>query len=117
MSKLKLHLDADISVKALHSALLDRNHDVTRTPNDWMPEDASDEHQLTECINRKRCIVTFNIKDFVALAEKIPEHYGILLAAQKSWNLSELVQALDRVLTETSAEDWKARVDWLNQWR
>ncbi len=46
MVKLKLHLDADTSQKSLHKALLDRRHDVTRTPNDWMPLDASDEVQL-----------------------------------------------------------------------
>jgi len=32
MPSLKLHLDADTSIKALHSALLARGHDVTRTP-------------------------------------------------------------------------------------
>ncbi|MEL6552961.1 MAG: DUF5615 family PIN-like protein [Cyanobacteria bacterium J06621_11] len=117
MSKLKLHLDADVSIKALHSALLDRGHDVTRTPNDWIPEDASDEVQLTECLNRERCIVTFNIKDFMRLAGEFPQHSGILLAAQKSWSLSDLVRALDRVLTETSAEEWKAQVGWLTRWR
>jgi len=46
MVKLKLHLDADTSSKSLHSALVTRGHDVTRTPNDWMPLDASDETQL-----------------------------------------------------------------------
>ena len=41
-----LHLDADTSIKALHQALVSRGHDVTRTPMDWMPLDASDEVQL-----------------------------------------------------------------------
>jgi hypothetical protein len=41
MAKLKLHLDADTSKKALHKALLDRGHDVTHTPNEWMPLDMS----------------------------------------------------------------------------
>ncbi|MBR8832658.1 MAG: hypothetical protein DSM106950_01085 [Stigonema ocellatum SAG 48.90 = DSM 106950] len=45
MVKLKLHLDADTSIKALHLALVSKGHDVTRTPNDWMPLDASDETQ------------------------------------------------------------------------
>ena len=46
MSKPLLHLDADTSIKALHQALVSRGHDVTRTPMDWMPLDASDEVQL-----------------------------------------------------------------------
>jgi hypothetical protein len=37
MSKPKLHLDADTSIKALQQALISRGHDVTRTPTDWMP--------------------------------------------------------------------------------
>jgi len=98
MAKLKLHLDADTSMKALHSALLNRGHDVTRTPNNWMPEDASDEVQLRQCMAQGRCIFTFNIKDFIALADQVPQHSGILLAAQRSWNLSNLINALDRVL-------------------
>lgn len=32
MSKLRLHLDADTSIKALHTALVSCGHDVTRTP-------------------------------------------------------------------------------------
>jgi hypothetical protein len=48
MSKPLLHLDADTSIKALQAALLSRNHDVTRTPTDWMPLDASDDVQLLE---------------------------------------------------------------------
>ena len=44
--KLHLHLDADTSSKALYNALLERGHDVTRTPSEWMPLDASDEGQL-----------------------------------------------------------------------
>jgi hypothetical protein len=42
MAKLRLHLDADASSKQLHNALVVRGHDVTRTPNPWMPLDASD---------------------------------------------------------------------------
>ena len=35
MSSLKLHLDADTSIKVLHKALVERGHDVTRTPNNY----------------------------------------------------------------------------------
>jgi hypothetical protein len=33
VTKPRLHLDADTSIKALHTALLRRGHDVTRTPS------------------------------------------------------------------------------------
>src|SRR5262245_61888130 len=41
-----LHLDADASLRALHSPLVARGHDVTRTPNAWMKRDASVTEQL-----------------------------------------------------------------------
>ncbi|WP_242027327.1 hypothetical protein [Sphaerospermopsis sp. FACHB-1094] len=56
MVKLKLHLDADTSSKSLHLALVSKGHDVTRTPNDWMPLDASDEIQLLRATSQGRCI-------------------------------------------------------------
>ncbi|MEH1856956.1 MAG: hypothetical protein V7L21_02870 [Nostoc sp.] len=58
MSKPLLHLDADTSIKALHLALLNQGHDVTRTPTDWMPLDATDETQLLGATARRRCIFT-----------------------------------------------------------
>ena len=117
MSRPCLHLDADASIKALQSALVERGHDVTRTPNEWMTQDASDETQLLGTSAQGRCILTFNVRDFVVLARCHPRHGGIILAAQVSWSLSGLIAALDRLLSETQAEDWVGQVRWLNQWR
>jgi len=117
MSELLLHLDADTSIKALHQALVSRGHDVTRTPTDWMPLDASDEVQLLGATAQGRCIFTFNIRDFLVLADRYPQHGGIILAAQSSWTLSSLIAALDRLLSETQADEWIGQVRWLNQWR
>lgn len=117
MSKLRLHLDADTSIKALHTALLTRGHNVTRTPNDWMPMDASDEAQLLGAIAQGRCIFTFNIRDFIPLAQHYPQHQGIILAAQASWSLSKLITGLDRLLSEVEIEDLIGQVRWLNDWQ
>ena len=116
MSRPRLHLDADTSIKALLSALVERGHDVTRTPNDWIAPDASDEAQLLGATAQGRCIFTFNVRDFVVLAHSHPRHGGIVLAAQASWTLSELIMALDRLLSETEAEEWTGQVRWLNDW-
>ena len=113
----RLHLDADASPKALLRALTTHGHDVTRTPNEWMPRDASDQAQLLRATARGRILFAFNVRDFMALAQRYPQHAGILLAAQKSWTLSGLIAALDRLLSETQAEDWTGQVRWLNQWR
>ena len=117
MPKLRLHLDADASLKALHSTLITRGHDVTRTPNEWMATDADDEMQLLGATAQGRAIFTFNIGDFMKLAQRHPRHQGIILAAQRSWTLSDLIKALDRLLSETDADDWLGQVRWLNQWR
>jgi hypothetical protein len=112
-----LHLDADASIRAPHSALVARDHDVTRTPNDWIAADASDETQLLQATAHGRCIFTFNVRDFILLAEQYPRHGGVILAAQASWTLSDLIAALDRLLSETRAGDWIGQVRWLNDWR
>jgi hypothetical protein len=115
--KTRLHLDADASIKALQEALIARGHDVTRTPNEWLARDASDETQLLEATARGRCVFTFNVRDFAVLARRYPSHGGVILAAQTSWTLSGLIVALDRLLSETQADDWVGQVRWLNDWR
>lgn len=104
-------------MKALQQALIERGHTVTRTPNEWMPLDASDEMQLLGATLHGCCLFTFNIADFSVLAERYPRHAGIILAVQRDWTLSSLIQALDRLLAETVAEDWVGQVRWLNDWR
>jgi hypothetical protein len=117
MSSLRLHLDADTSIKALQQALLEKGHDVTRTPNDWMALDASDETQLLGAIAQERCIFTFNIRDFVPLAESHSQHYGIILAAQSSWTLTNLIFALDQLLSTVPTSTLINQVRWLNEWK
>ena len=115
--KLHLHLDADTSSKALHNALVELGHDVTRTLTEWMPLDASDEQQLLGATAQGRAIFTYNIRDFIVLGKRYPHHGGIILAFQRSMNLNETIHALDRVLKETKAEDWIGITRWLNDWR
>ena len=117
MAEPRLHLDADASRKDLHAALISKGHDVTRTPAPGLPLDASDEFQLLWASAHDRVLFSFNIGDFVQLAWRIPGHRGILQASQQSYSLSELIEALDRLLTETQAEDWDGMVRWLSDWR
>jgi hypothetical protein len=117
LANARLHLDADTAIKALERALQERGHDVTRTPTAWMPFDASDEEQLLGATAQGRIIFTFNIRDFQVLAQRFQQHAGIVLAVQTGWTLSQLIHALDRLLSETEAETWVGQVRWLNQWR
>ncbi|ETX02497.1 MAG: hypothetical protein ETSY1_03360 [Candidatus Entotheonella factor] len=59
----------------------------------------------------------YNVRDFIELSQKHTMHAGIVLAAQRSWHLSTLIPALERLLIETTAEEWLGQVRWLNQWR
>jgi len=112
-----LHLDADTSMQALYTTLVARRYDVTRTPQTWMARDATDTEQLLGATAQGRVLFTFNTHDFPALAQQYPQHGGLVLAAQRSWTLSSLIAALDRMLIETDATDWPGQVRWLNQWR
>ena len=115
--KVHLHLDSDTSSKALHHALLERGHDVTRTPTEWMPFDASDEQQLLGATAQGRAIFTYNIRDFILLGERHPHHAGIILAKQRSMSLIEMIDALDCVLRETDADQWVGQTRWLKDWK
>ena len=117
MARPRLHLDADASLKSLHRALAAKGHDVTRTPAPWMPLDTSDQVQLLGATALGRCLCTFNIRDFLALAARYPKHGGLILAAQANWSVTGLIAALDRLLTETDEADWPGQVRWLNDWR
>lgn len=117
MAKVKLHLDADISLMSLWKALNDKGHDVTRTPCEWMARDADDKMQLLEATARGRCIATFNIGDFAHLAQEYQEHGGIILAQQRQWRLASLIAVFDRLLSDTEASEWPGQVRWLNDWR
>lgn len=117
MARTRLHLDVDTSIRSLYRALLARSHDVTRTPNEWIKLDASDEDQLLASTAQGRCLFTFNVRDCVVLAGRYPHHAGVVLAAQATWSLSDLIAALDHLLAETQAGDWTGQVRWLNDWR
>lgn len=117
MPRVRLHLDADASRKSLHQALTAKGHDVTRTPTDWIDRDADDERQLLAATAQGRCLFTFNIRDFMVLARAHPQHRGILLAAQQSWSMSDLVRALDQFLSRVDSGEVDGQVLWLNRWR
>ena len=96
------------------NVLREHGHDVTRSPNEWMPADASDKEQHLGATARGRIILTFNIRDFLYLAKNYPRHAGILLAVQSRWSLADLTDSIERVLSETVEVNWRGRVRWLN---
>lgn len=79
--------------------------------------DADDRAQLLGATAQGRCLFTFNIRDFIGLSQLYVHHAGILLAAQQSWSLSALIEALDCFLLSAEAAECQGQVLWLNAWR
>jgi hypothetical protein len=46
-----------------------------------------------------------------------PQHRGFIVANQRNWTLASLIVAMDRLLTEATAEEWFEQVRWLSDWR
>jgi hypothetical protein len=82
-----------------------------------MAADASDESQLLGSTAQGRCLFTYNIRDFIALAGRHPHHGGVILSAQSRLSLSEQIQALHHLLCTTQAEEWPGQVRWLTDWK
>jgi hypothetical protein len=112
----KLHLDMDASRRDLYEGLLAKGHDVTRTPNLDVPQNASDEYQLLWATSHQRVLFTFNVRDFMLIAKKHPYHAGIILANQRTTRLTVLIANLDRALSNTKAEDWTGQIHWISEW-
>jgi len=81
-----------------------------------MPSDATDEMQLLWATAQGRALFTFNVRDFLILAKMYPNHGGIILAAQRGMALSNLIRALDSLLTETESTSWVGQIRWLKDW-
>jgi hypothetical protein len=50
-------------------------------------------------------VLSFNVRNFVALAEMHPRHGSIILAVQANWTLADLIAALRRLLSEMEDHD------------
>jgi hypothetical protein len=79
--------------------------------------DTSEEQQLLGATAQGRMIFTYNIRDFRNLAKQYTHHAGILLAAQRSFSLHELIELLDKSLSTTTASEWIGQVRWLSEWQ
>ena len=78
--KIELFLDEDVHSGLAH-ALRKRGYDVVHA-QELDRKGRSDSDQLLFAIQQKRCIFTFNVKDFVILhnhyAKSRKEHWGVI---------------------------------------
>ena len=117
MAKIALYTNEDVTDE-LAKTLRTRGFDAVSVYEVGMRE-CSDEEQLAYAVSQKRAILTFNIEDYVELAEQYAasgrEHYGIILSTQISF--SQLLHRALKLLNTRSAEEMYNIVDWLNNYR
>ena len=111
--KVKLFLDEDVHF-ALAIALRKRGYDVIHA-QELQYKGKSDDEQLSYAIKEKRCLFSFNVKDFVLLHNKYVqnrwEHYGVILSKQLT--IGETMRRLLKILQIFSQASIKNRLEFL----
>lgn len=111
--KLKLFLDEDIHTGLAH-ALRQRGFDVVHA-QDMKRKGKSDSEQLAFAAHEKRCLVTFNVRDFVLLHNQYvgqnKEHWGIIVSKQMT--IGETLKRLLKKVGLATQADFKNRIDFL----
>ena len=103
--KIKLLSDEDVH-SGLALALRKRGYDVVHA-QELDRKGKSDSEQLLFATQQKRCVFTFNVKDFVILhnqyAKSGKEHWGIIVSKQLSFKetMSKLLHLLQYNAKET----------------
>lgn len=96
--KIKLFLDEDVPL-AVALALRKRGYDVVHV-QELGRKGKPDSEQLRYAVERERCLLSFNVKDFVLLHNEYvqngQDHSGIIVSKQLS--IRETIRKLLRVL-------------------
>ncbi len=116
MTKVKLFLDEDIHA-ILADSLRKRGFDVEHA-QEIGRKGKSDADQLAYAVKQNRCLVTFNVKDFVLLHNdyvmKGREHWGIIVSKQLP--IGETMRRLLRILNQFSQKSIKNRLLFLKNY-
>ena len=111
--KVKLLLDEDVHL-ALEHALIRGGYDVKHIQT-LGRKGQLDGAQLQFAYNQQRCLMSFNVKDFVMLHNRYvkqgTEHAGIIVSKQLT--VGETLRKLLALLQRISAESMKNRLEFL----
>jgi predicted nuclease of predicted toxin-antitoxin system len=111
--KLRLFLDEDVHA-ALAAALRKRGHDAVLALEEKRLG-LSDESQLNFATQENRCLVTFNVGDFVRLHNRWidagREHAGIIVSKQLP--VGEMLRRLLALLQKENADSMRGQVRFL----
>ncbi len=113
MIKIRLLIDEDVH-SSLASALRKRGYDAVNI-QELNKKGLSDDKLILEAVKEERCILTFNIKDFIILHKEFvaenKDHYGIVVS--KQLNFSETLKKLLRFLQSFTDEEMKNKLEFL----
>ena len=111
--KIELFLDEDVHSGLAH-ALRKRGYNAIHA-QELYRKGRSDSDQLLFAIQQKRCLFTFNVKDFVILhnqhIKNQQKHWGIIVSKQLPFR--ETMSRLLRVLQRTAKETMKNHLEFL----
>jgi predicted nuclease of predicted toxin-antitoxin system len=111
--KLRLFLDEDVHA-ALAAALRKRGHDAVLAL-EAKRLGLSDESQLNFATQENRCLVTFNVGDFVRLhnrwMDEGREHAGVIVSKQLP--VGEMLRRLLALLQKENADSMRGQVRFL----
>ncbi len=111
--KIKLLLDEDVQLAVAH-ALRQRGYDAYHT-QELSQKGKSDDEQLQFSAKQGRCLVTYNVKDFVLLHNEYlgsgKEHFGIIVS--KHLPIGETLRRLLHVLQSLSKNAIKNQIEFL----
>ncbi len=110
---MSLLLDEDVHF-LLSSALRKRGFDVIHT-QELEGKGKTDSEQLAFAVEESRCLLSYNIRDFVILhneyVENGQEHCGVIVSKQLSF--SETLHRLLRLLQQHSKKSMNNRLEFL----
>ena len=115
--KIKLFLDEDVHSE-LSVILRKMGFDIVSTV-EINRRGKTDFEQIKFAISEKRVILTFNVKDFVLLYNKLysekVNHFGIIVSSQI--NLKETLRRWLKLLNHKSSKEMKNAIEFLNNWK
>ena len=113
MDKIKLFLDEDVHA-TLGTILQKRGFDVVHAQESDR-KGSSDSEQLKYAVQQKRCLMTFNVKDYVLLHNEYvqleKEHWGIIVSKQLP--IGEILRRILNVFQSHSQKSMKNRLLFL----
>ena len=116
-NSIRLYLDEDVHPD-LMSVLQKMGYDTVSTVSVGRRGN-TDQEQIDFAISKNRTILTFNVKDFVLIYNKLYSskinHPGIIVSTQL--NFKDTLKRLLKLLNHRTVEDLENSIEFLNNWK